>query len=197
MYNIATLDGLKAPVPSEDLIDWARLDSDDPKIESSLLIATAQVISFLKLELLPRAYTLTYEDWPICGTVTSPSLSRANYRYKLRVDLPYTNLVSVESVTVNGTAATVDDYRLLPGKPYQIEFEQFSTGDTDNPALVIEYTAGYADFSRVPDTIKNGIKMVAAYIHVHAGGCDVGDAVKMSGAADLLRPYAVNAGLSF
>lgn len=197
MYDIVTLDGLKAPVPSEDLVDWARLDSDDPKIESSLLIATAQVIAFLKLELLPRAYTLTYEDWPITGTVTSPSLSRANYHYMIRVDLPYTNLVSVESVTINGTAATTDDYRLLPGKPYQIEFEQFSTGDSDNPALVIEYTAGYTDFSKVPDTIKNAIKVVAAYIHAHSGGCDVGDAVKMSGAADLLRPYAVKAGLVF
>ncbi len=197
MYDIVTLDGLKAPVPSEDLVDWARLDSDDPKIESSLLIATAQVIAFLKLELLPRAYTLTYEDWPIVGTITGRSLSRANYHYMIRVDLPYTNLVSVESVTINGTAATTDDYRLLPGKPYQIEFEQFSTGDSDNPALVIEYTAGYTDFSKVPDTIKNGIKIVAAYIHAHSGGCDVGDAVKMSGAADLLRPYAVKAGLVF
>ena len=197
MYSIVTLDALSAPVSREDLIDWARLDSDDPKIDSCLLIATSQVIAFLRLELLPRAYTLTYEDWPIVGTVTSPSLSRNNYAYKSRIDLDYANLVSITSVKINDVALTTDDYRLIPGKPYQIEFDQISFSNNDTSALEVQYTAGYTDFSKVPEAIKQGVKMVAAYIHAHSGGCDSGDAVKLSGAAELLRPYAVSAGLIF
>ena len=88
MYNIMTMDALVSPATAQELVDWARLDSDDPKIESSLLVATRLVISFLKLDLLPRTYTLTYEDWPIVGTVSGGILSQQNYALKSRIELP-------------------------------------------------------------------------------------------------------------
>lgn len=197
MYSIETLDPLLTPVPAEDLVDWARLDSDDPKIESCLLIATSQVISFLQLELLPRTFTLIHQDWPIVGTVSCPSLSRNNYAHLSRIDLPFTNLVSITSVKVGGDLITTDDYSTIPGKPYQIEFDQIVFSDDDNPAIEIVYVAGYENFSKVPEPIKQAIKIVATFIHANSGGCDSSNAVNKSGASELLRQYAVMGGLVF
>lgn len=197
MYNIMTMDALVSPATAQELVDWARLDSDDPKIESSLLVATRLVISFLKLDLLPRTYTLTYEDWPIVGTVSGGILSQQNYALKSRIELPYANTISITSVTVNGVALASTEYRIIKGKPDRIQFDQFGYSTSDNTALEVVYTAGYgATFADVPVPIIQAVVMVAGYVHTHAGGCDMASAVKSSGASELLTPYAAMAGLS-
>lgn len=194
MYDIETLDPLVSPASAQELIDWARLDSDDPKIAGSLLAATRIVISFLKLELLPRTYTLTYEDWPTVGTTTGRTLSAASYQNKLRVDIPYANLLSVTSVKVNGDVLPTDCYKIIKGKPDKIQFETIGYNNLDTAAIEMIYSAG---FTTVPAPIVQAVVMAAAYVHAHAGGCDSGSALNESGAVELLRPYAVMAGLSF
>ena len=196
MYSIATTDALVSPATNQELIDWAKLDSDDPNIASSLLVATKLVISFLSLELIARTYTLLYEDWPVVGTVDSGHLSRANYQYKTRIDLPYANALSIAEVKVNDTAVLAADYRIIKGKPDKIQLTQIGYSNEDNIALKVVYSAGFgASADDVPNAIVQAIVMIAAYIHGHAGGCDVGKAVKDSGAAELLTPFAVNAGI--
>lgn len=198
MYSIVTVDPLISPAGAQDLIDWARLDSDDPKIGASLLIATKLVTTFLSLEILPRTYTLTYEDWPIVGTVAGRGLSPVNYANKTRVDLPYANAISITSVSVNGELLTTDDYRLIKGRPDQIQFKTIGYNDIDSTAIEIVYVAGYGLTSAsVPAPIIQAITMVAGYIHAHAGACNMGNAVRSSGASELLTPYAVMAGLAF
>ena len=198
MYNIVTVDPLVSPATSQELIDWARLDSDDPKIDGSLLTATRLVISFLKLDLLARTYTLTYEDWPTVGTVSGRNLSPANYALKSRVDIPYANLLSVTSVTVNGEVLAATDYKIIKGKPDKIQFDTIGYNDYDNTAIEMIYSAGYgATVADIPAPIVQAVVMCAAYIHAHAGGCDMGSALAQSGASELLRPYAVMAGLVF
>lgn len=197
MFNIVTTDALVSPATAQQLIDWSKLDSDDPNIESSLLVATRLVISFLSLELLPRTYALTYEDWPTIGTAGGSKLSMSTCAYKSRVDLPYANLLSITSVTADGEVLTTDDYRILPGKPYQIDFDSIYTSNDDNPALEVVYSAGYGAASAdVPEPIIQAIVMCAGYIHSHAGGCDTGNALKASGASEILTPYAVTAGIA-
>ena len=198
MYDIVTDDPLVSPATAQELVDWAKLDSDDPNIGSSLLVATRLVISFLKLELLTRTYTLTYEDWPVIGTYGTSKLSRGTYANKFRVEIPYANLLSTTSVKVNGVLLTADDYRIIKGKPDKIQFETIGTSDSDNAAIEMIYTAGYGALAAdVPAPITQAIVMCAAYLHAHAGGCDTGSALNQSGAAELLRPYAVMAGLVF
>lgn len=198
MYSIVTNDPIVSPATAQELIDWARLDSDDPKIESSLLVATRLVISFLKLELLPRTYTLTYEDWPIVGTVSGSMLSRQSYGSKYRIDIPYANLLNVASVTVSGEVVAATDYRLIHGKPYQIQFDSVGCSDENSAALEMVYSAGYgADYTAIPAPIIQAVVLCAGYIHAHSGGCDMGSALNQSGAAEILRPYAVMAGLVF
>ena len=198
MYNIVTTDPLVSPATAQQLIDWARLDSDDPKVESSLLIATQLVISFLKLDLLARTYTLTYEEWPEVGTKEGSMLSRATSNRKFVIDLPYANALSITSVKVNNVLLVAADYRLIPGKPAQIIFDTAGYSDYDNAALEIVYSAGYGtNFTNVPASVIQGIVMTAGYVHARSGGCDMAQAVNMSGASQLLRPYAVMGGLVF
>ena len=176
------------------------LDSDDPKIEASLLTATSLVITFLSLDLLQRTWTLTYDDWPLVGTLSGSKLSRPTYSANTRVDLLYANLLSITSVKVNDEVVTSTDYRTIAGKPYQLEFQTFSSTASyfkEAPAIEIVYEAGYALAADIPAPIKQAITMCAAHIHAHAGGCDVGNAVRDSGASGLLTPFAVNAGMVF
>lgn len=192
--QLKTNDPIVSPVDSADFINWARLDSDDPTVAPLLISATAIVISFLKQDLINREWTLTHQDWPIAGTAAWPSISRQTYRVKARIDLPYAMLQSVTSVKVNGELST--DYDTIKGKPDQLEFDDYSVSDGDNPALEVVYTAGFGETADdVPDEIKNAIMMVGTYLHSHNGMCDYGDAVKMSGAAALLTPYAVCGGM--
>jgi hypothetical protein len=199
MINIVTLDPLVAPVTDQELVDWARLDSDDPKIGPSLIMGTSLVISFLSLDLLQRTYTLTHDDWPTVGTLSGSKLSRQTYANKTRIDLLYANLLSITTVKVNNELQTTDDYRLIAGKPWQIEFQTFSTATAyykEFPAIEIEYEAGYALATSIPDPIKQAVLLTASHLIMNSG-CIVTNAVKDSGAAELLRPYAVNAGMVF
>jgi hypothetical protein len=199
MIDIVTLDPLVAPVTDQELIDWARLDSDDPKIGPSLIMGTSLVISFLSLDLLQRAWSLTHDDWPTVGTLSGSKLSRQTYNNNTRVDLLYANLLSITTVKVNNEVQTTDDYRLIPGKPWKIEFQTFSTATAyfkEFPAIEVEYEAGYALAADIPEPIKQAVLLTSAYL-ISNSGCVVSNAIKDSGASELLRPYAVNAGMVF
>ncbi|APC46532.1 gene transfer agent protein [Alteromonas phage PB15] len=192
--NIETNDPLESPVFASDLVNYAKLDSDDPMIETVLLSATSAVFSFLKQDLMTRTWTLTYRDWPSVGAPYYNQLYRRGYHLKHCIELPYTNLVSVDSVLLGGEAST--DYLVNAGKPYVLEFDNFTTSSDDQNAIEITYKAGFGASSvDVPQPIRNAIMMAAGYIYAHNGACDYNDALAMSGAKQLLTPYAVKAGL--
>jgi hypothetical protein len=192
--HLHTDDVLQSPVFASELVAFARLDDDDPLIDTALLSATQAVFAFLKQDLLTRTWTLTHRCWPSVGTSRYPSISPQQSRLNLCVELPYTNLVSVDSVLVSNEEST--DYRVLSGKPYALEFSNFAYSDYDSDALVITYKAGFGDNTDdVPQPIRNAIMMAAGYIHAHNGSCDYTDALTASGAKQLLVPYAVKAGI--
>lgn len=150
---------------------------DDPILEDMLSIATDAVISYLNVDLLPRQwkYTRNIRRYPF-----TVDYKRFPVREWGWIELPYTALVSVDSVEVDGEAVEyLTDDESRPGRVYPKTF-----GDQ----LVITYTAGNA---RVPATVRTGIKMLATYLFEHAGACDVTDAMKKSGAEAILRPYRV------
>lgn len=193
--NIVTNDALVLPVTASELADWAKLDDSDPAITVALYAATSAVISFLSLDLIQRTWTLTHEDWPTVGTVKTPSLSPQVAGYKTVIDLPYANLISITSVEVNGEAYT--DYREVKGKPAKLRFDSVAWHDSDNPAIEVVYEAGYgATTDDVPAPIKQAILMAASYMYNHNGMCDAGDMLTMSGAKQVLIPFAVNGGIA-
>lgn len=192
--NIETTDPLESPVFPSELVRYARLDSDDPMIETVLLSATSAAFSFLKQDLTTRTWTLTYRDWPSVGAPYYNQIYRRGYSLRHCIELPYTNLISVDSVLLGGEAST--DYLINSGKPYMLEFDNFTAGSDDANAIEIIYKAGFGESTAdVPQPIRNAIMMAAGYIHAHNGACDYNDALAMSGAKQLLTPYAVKAGI--
>jgi hypothetical protein len=114
-----------------------------------------------------------------------------------KIELPYAQLISVGTVTVHGEAVT--EYRAADTLPATIKFTGWPvmTSTVDEPAIVITYRAGFGELSTdVPEAIRSGIVIIAAYIYAHRGACEASEALKMSGAAILLQPWRVRAGVA-
>lgn len=165
-----------SPVSVQELEKFLDVE-DDPTLEDYLSIATDAVIAFLNVDLLPR-------QWKYVQNIKRGSLTVNYNRYPVRdwgyVSLPYTALITVDDVEVDGEPVDFEvDIESRPGQVYPEVF-----GDQ----LVVIYTAGA---SHVPATIKTGIKMVASYLYEHAGACDVSHIISKSGAEGVLRQYRV------
>lgn len=195
MMYLNTTDAIRSPVNARELIDWARLDESDPTIDSVLTIATSMVISYLKIDLINRAWSLKFKEWPTVGTYMRDSISPNTLYARSIVELPNANLQSITSVKINNVLTT--DYTVLDVNPAAIQFDDIATYDSDNYALEIEYIAGYGISSNdVPKPIRDGILMTAAYISENRGGCSAGgSALDMSGAKMLLSSYAIRGGI--
>jgi len=193
-----TNDNLVSPVTTQAFADWLRLDDDsDPLLGGLLIAATQTVIDYLQRDLISRDWVLVYDTLPI----KDRQLTVDHWWYYCsRVELPYSNGGSaVSTVTVFGTVINADDYRVTDELPARLVFKNgfyplFE--DTDLPALTIAYTAGFgATEAAVPSAIKTAITMVAAYMYAHRGACEAAQAITFSGAATLLQPWRVRAGI--
>lgn len=172
-----TIDLLLSPVTAAELADWLSLDydpADDALLDSMLLSACDAYIKLTNREILQRSYTLKLSRTPErqSGYGGLSAMPAASVWW---VELPLWPVSSVSSVTIGGDAVT--DY----------------TADTDaQPAIVelpwtmeeivIQYKAGYADSDSVPENVKTGIKMFAAYMYEHRGACDADMTMQKSGA---------------
>lgn len=197
-YKATTSEPIASPVTEQELADWLALpDATDPTLTPILKAATSSVIRWLGLDLLARDWTLTHYYWPTHGTMSTPSLSRQNGYYKREISLPYANLLSATDVALYGDATT--DYNVL-GDTVVLDFNVYRTevdGTNENPAIVINYSAGFgATSADIPDDIKTAITMLAAYNYEHRGGCSAGNALTDSGAASMLTSYR-DAGMLF
>ena len=188
----APIDPLELPVSASALADWLRLDdASDPVLIPALNIATQAVIDFIQRDLLPRRWTVTYSDEAIYRRDLSPPVFTAH-----KIELPYTQLVSVQSVTAYGQTLAATDYKVIAGSPASIMLnDPLSTYyRADEAALHIAYTAG---FDVVPEALKVCILTIAAYVYQMRGACGVDDAVRQSGAAAMLLPWASRARVVF
>lgn len=171
-----------SPVTLAEAAAFAGIDPADVLLPGMLQAATDAVIRYLNIDLLER-------DW--IGIVPAQSAARAQLSPALypwpSFELPYTGLVSVNSVTVNDGQAldyTVEQYR----RPARITVH----GWDRLSELQIEYTAGMAT---IPAAIKSAIMLMTAYMYDHRGECDGDMALKKSGAMDQLRPHRVEVSL--
>lgn len=194
-YKAETLGQIVSPCTAQELSDWLRGDSDDPIYSGLLITATGMVINYLQRDLLARDWILTYQDWPYGGTMLIPSLSGSLAHYQNRIDLPYTNLISVSGVQVYGEITT--DYEIINLTPGQLCFDhlQGHYSNCTDPALVVSYRAGFGEsVSDIPGDIKQAILMIAGYLYSNRG-CASGDALSKSGADIALNPYRTRAGI--
>lgn len=189
-YSAKPAGPIVSPVTEQELADWLGLpDAADPTLPALLKAAAGSVIQWLGLDVLARDWTLTHNYWPTNGTMSSPSLSGQNGHYKREISLPYANLLSISDVALYGDLTT--DYNVL-GDTVVLDFNVFRTevdGTNENPAIVINYRAGFGEADDVPEDVKTAITMLAAYNYEHRGGCSAGNALAESGAAQVLAPY--------
>lgn len=175
-----------SPVAAADLVDYLGVQATDPLLPGVLVAATDAVIRHINQDLIQRAWL---------GVIKAPepdSQQLSPHRLKQTAfDLPYTALISVESVM---TAELVDVEYVLHAsrRPAKINLL-----DWDYQADVeVEYTAGIAESAaEVPAAIKSAILMMAAFMYEHRGECDADGAIKRSGASNLLKPYRVEVAL--
>jgi hypothetical protein len=167
-----------SPVTAQEFADFVGVSASDPLISGLLQAATDAAIGYINQDLLQR-------EW--VGIVPVPGLARLQLSPYIdppnTFELPYTALVSVENVTANGGEAmqyTLQDQR----RPAKITVH----GWDFLSEIKIEYTAGMAN---IPVAVKSAIMMIAAFLYDHRGGCDASDAIKKSGAANLLNRYRV------
>lgn len=191
-YKSTPLSEAQSPVTNQELADWLRLDDDtDPILAGILTTVTGYTIERLQSELINRERKTVYENWPVIGTTGDWQISRSEARRQQEIVLPYARLQSVELVELYGDAFT--SYIEQDTSPAQIFIEAPTlTSDGTQPAIVIEYTAGFGvDATAVPEVIKTGIKMMAASMYEHRGQCSVADAWASSGAGMIMQPYSL------
>lgn len=188
MFTTTTSQPVETAVDLGDLAAWlGGLDVSDPVLGMVALSATAQVIEYLQSELINRTRRLVINKFPYNGTPSYPSLSRQDIDPLRVIELPYAQLVSIESLDLHGEPFT--DYEILETKPASVYIGQSYSGNAA-PFLVAEYIAGYGEaLQDVPEQIRVGIMQLAAFMFEHRGECDGQEALMRSGAASLLYPY--------
>lgn len=194
MYHTKALSQVVSPVTTDELFSWVRgADECDPILQTSLNVATSQVIEFLQLELMPRTRVTTWHTWPTVGTVTT-GLSKTEAHYKTLLELPYANLISVDGVEIFGEVTT--DYTAFDSqRPALIDLSETSIyidNDVDD-AISVQYIAGFGDGADdVPEDIKTAIMTAAGFLYDHRGNCNINDLLKDSGAAAMIMHHKVD-----
>ena len=184
------LEDVTPVITAQELADWLNVDAADSLIEPLISMATSAAIDYTQLEFINRSREVTYTDWPIVGS-DAIGLSPSNATYDVDVIIPYAGLQSVTSVNVFGGAVT--EYQVKANTPSQIRFNIGVINKLEGEdAIKIEYIAGFGGINDVPEVIKLGVLNLAAYLYEMRGGCDINDAIKMSGAAFILKPYKTN-----
>ena len=168
-----------SPVDLAEFAQFIGADATDPLLPGLLTAATDAAIRWINQDLIPR-------EW--VGIVPVPDLREVQISPQGRVsktfELPYTALIEVTSVTAGD--GELDYLIQSERRPAKITVPAW----TMEHELRIVYTAG---MPLVPVAIKSAIMMIGGFLYDHRGACDAMDAVKRSGALNLLRPYRVEA----
>jgi len=186
-FNTISTGPLVPVISVNDLSYYLRLDdASDPLLQQICTASTQFIINRLKTELISRTRIVNYPNYPTIGSSNSHSLSRSRQQLKTEILLPFANLISVQSVNIYG--AVVTDYQIKKTQPATIELEVIELIENDEPAIVINYTAGLGDIDDIPDDLKFAITMFAAYVYDNRG-CSMADAFMLSGADEMTRTY--------
>jgi hypothetical protein len=182
-----TSDPTVAPVAMMDAMEFLGLSgSSDPLLAALLVAATDAVVSFTGRDLIERDWTLTHWDWPSYGTLSARNVGRPTGADAREIALPYATQATVASVASYGDPVT--DFVVRGDSIVVLGASQ--DGNNDEPALVVEYTAGFGPSAEdVPSAIRHAIIMLAAWMYEHRGACDAMDGINKSGAAWMLIPW--------
>lgn len=152
-------------------------DAQDVDVLAYLTFAEEYITSLTNHVFQPRSYRMTFDRPP----------AQWGYRYVYnygfqsnRIELPYGPLLSVESVYYKTTDPVTGDYvdTLIDAATYQVSRNQgYGRVMPRNGAfwpfgsvfalegMTLNFTAGYASLTPVPQTARMAIKLLAAYMY--------------------------------
>ena len=178
---------IEPAIDTAELANWLVVPVTDPLLPRIARMASAIGVEYLQRELITRERRVIYQTWPVIGTLTD-GLSGRTAKLSEHITLPYAQLLSVEDVAINGEAT--EDFGIVYDSPVKLRVNPVFDSSDSLPVIDIAYMAGFGDYiSSVPQGIRDGLMMLAAYLYEHRGACDVDDAIKKSGAAQMLQPY--------
>ena len=196
------------PVTAADLREFLRETAEGlPDAEANALVKEARELieQMTGLALIQQDWRLALDYWPSgrgpwWDGVVEGSIAILQGQ-PATVELPRYPLISVQSVTVYGTAgdassvnvaSTFDvDLYQQPGR-LALKFGQtWPVAMRPTNAVEIVYRAGFGSAaSNIPSVLTRAVKQIAAYLHSHRGDdCDMGDAFAAAGS--LLNAYSV------
>jgi uncharacterized phiE125 gp8 family phage protein len=152
-------------------------------------------------ELEQREIIVRFDQYPRAHS-TRGRLARFDGHFEFWASLPRVPVASLEKVEVldeDGNAETLnsDEYETdLVSEPARLHIDEPPIR-ADMPyfaGIRVYYTAGYADTDDIPDAIKLGIQMHAAYLYENRG-MSVDNAMTKSGARSLYQQYRIWTGL--
>jgi len=188
IYSTAATSAAWPVVDESELIDWLGIESIDFTVFQMVgTIATQRLIDYLQLELVARTRVVTYNSLPVIGTAISNALSKQDAAFNCILELPYANLISIDSVLLDGDVVPSTQYSIVRGTT---DFIAFNFLPVITSELSITYTAGYgASASNVPEQLRQAATITAAYLYEHRGACMGGDVIRDSGAATLAASF--------
>jgi hypothetical protein len=191
MYSTKPLTQVVPVVTVAELAAWLDVDAADPILTIMLNAATGSAIEYLQHELINRERVVIYQRWPTTGTNTGRTLSPGNETYEHVIALPYALDATISELKLYNIVST--EFFKQDLKPTKILIDNFTISSEDDfPAIVVNYTSGYGAIADVPEMIKLGVLLIAAFMYEHRGGCKADQIMKQSGAESYLAPFRFN-----
>lgn len=182
--TVSALTDTVSPATPSELAELLGVDATDPLLQPLLDAATDTAETWLSSAIVSRQFTASWPFWPSTGAMAQ-GLAGTTSTPDSYLELPYTRLLSLDSVEVSGVAFSAYELRRTnPARVYAYPQE----GE-----IVATYTAGWLP-ENVPNAIKQGVLMAAAFLYEHRGSCDAMQALERSGATVLLQRYKIELG---
>lgn len=185
----------------EDPCPPSQGDSDFALREQFLVMATQQAIDYCDREMLQREIVVRFDAYPRAHS-SRGRLAPIDAGFEFFAELPRVPMASfdrVELIDEDGATEEIpaEDYDLdelseparlrLSEPPLRGELAYFA-------GLRVYYTAGYEDTDSVPQALKLGVLMHAAYLWDRRGMGAAGS-LSASGALSLYEPWRIRTGL--
>lgn len=173
------------PVTVSELQSHLRVSGDDDYLDSLIAAASGYASRYLGRALRETEITRQWDRKESLHNLRAETTGR---RVLYLTYPPVQSVDRVYSIDTDDAETDITDYTEdLISEPARILLRSY-TLSRDIAVLRVEYTAGYTD---VPDEIRHGIMMHAAYLYEHRGDTDVEHAVAASGAKALYDAYRV------
>ena len=148
------------PVTLTEAKAHLRVDAsdDDTLITSQIKAARAWCEAFTRRAFITQTWDLTLDAWPECGAIEVPLP-------------PLQSVTSITYVDTDGNTQTWNsskylvDIKSLPGRITPTYTEVWPVARDQMNAITIRFVCGWADANAVPETVKQGLKLLLGHLY--------------------------------